>query len=62
MKVDYEINNLLESFSEVANLRIISYMYGHTCSKSMDRPGKVANSARGQLNKENEYSPVRVCA
>ena len=29
-------------------------MYGHTCSKSMDRPGKVANPARGQLNRENE--------
>ena len=24
-------------------------MYGHTCSKSMDQPGKVANPARGQL-------------
>ena len=34
------------------------HMYGHTCnSKSMDRPGKVANPARGQLNKENEYFP-----
>ena len=29
-------------------------MYGHTYSKSMDQPGKVANSARGQLNGENE--------
>ena len=27
-------------------------MYGHTCSKSMDQPGKVANPARGQLNRE----------
>ena len=36
-------------------------MYGHTYSKSMDKPGKVANPARrGQLNRENEYSPVRV--
>ena len=25
-------------------------MYGHTCSKSMDQPGTVANPARGQLN------------
>ena len=31
-------------------------------SKSMDRPGKVANPARGQLNRENEYFPVRVRA
>ena len=27
-------------------------MYGHTHSKSMDQPGKVANSDRGQLNRE----------
>ena len=27
-------------------------MYGHTYSKSMDQPGKVANPARGQLNRE----------
>ena len=26
----------------------------------MDQPGKVANSARGQLNRENEYSPHAV--
>ena len=24
----------------------------------MDQPGEVANPARGQLNRENEYSPV----
>ena len=35
-------------------------MYGYTYSKSVDQPGKVANPARGQLNRENEYSPVRV--
>ena len=30
-------------------------MYGHTCSKSsMDQPGKVANPARGQLNREKK--------
>ena len=28
--------------------------------KSMDQPGKVANPARGQLNRENEYFSVRV--
>ena len=37
-------------------------MYDHTCSKNMDQPGKVANPARGQLNRENEYFPVRVRA
>ena len=36
--------------------------YGHTNSKKMD-PGKVANPARGQLDREkNEYFPVRVRA
>ena len=34
-------------------------MFGHTShSKSKDQPGKVANPARGQLSKENEYFPV----
>ena len=37
-------------------------LYGTTYSKSMNQPGEVANSARGQLNKENEYFPVRVRA
>ena len=37
-------------------------MYGHTCSKSMDQPGKVASPARGQLNRENKYFPVPVRA
>ena len=31
-------------------------------SKSKDQPGKVANPARGQLNREKEYFPVPVCA
>ena len=26
----------------------------------MDQPGKVASPARGQLNRENQYSPVPV--
>ena len=37
-------------------------MYGHTYSKSMDQPGKVASPVRGQLNSRNEYFPVRVRA
>ena len=37
-------------------------MYGHTYGKSMDQPCKVANPARGQLDRENEYFPVRVRA
>ena len=31
-------------------------------SKSMDQPDKVASPARGQLNRKNEYFPVRVRA
>ena len=37
-------------------------MYGHTYSKTMDQPGKVANPARGQLNRKNEHFLVRVRA
>ena len=32
---------------------LIFSVYGHTYSKSMDQSGKVANPARGQLNREN---------
>ena len=31
-------------------------MYGHAISKSKDQPGKAANPARGQLNRENNIS------
>ena len=41
---------------------ITYFMNGHTYSKSTDQPGKVANPARGQLNRENEDFPVRVRA
>ena len=43
-------------------LALLLCMYGHTYSKSMDQPGKVASPARGQLDRENEYFPVRVRA
>ena len=33
-----------------------------TYSKSEDQPGKVANPARGQLNRENDFFPVPVRA
>ena len=42
------------------NTPYIIYVYGTTYSKSMDQPVKVASPARGQLNGENEYYPVRV--
>ena len=34
-------------------------MYGRTYSKSIDQPGKVANPARGQLNRENIFPCAR---
>ena len=36
-------------------------MATHIAINSMNQPDKVANPARGQLNRENEYFPVRVC-
>ena len=39
---------------------VVCSMHGHR--SSIDQPGKVANPARGQLNRESGYSPVRVCA
>ena len=42
-------------------VQLVCY-YGHTYSKSMDQPGKVTNLARGQLDRENEYLPVRARA
>ena len=32
-------------------------MYGHAYSKSMNQPGKVANPARGELNREYDFFP-----
>ena len=40
---------------------IYACIFDHTYSKSMDQPGKVANPARGQLNKGKKI-PVRVRA
>ena len=43
--------------------RPVVCMYGHHIySKGKVQPGKVANPARGQLNRENEFFPVPVCA
>ena len=37
-------------------------MHGHRIQQNMDQPGKVANPARGQLNRENRLFPVPVRA
>ena len=42
--------------------RYIPGMYGHTYSKSMDQPGKVANPARGQLNRRKVNIPLSAFA
>ena len=65
----------MESMSYVFSFRVVFFVlvttgwifYIRLCmiitySKSMDQPGKVANPARGQLNRENEYFPVTVHA
>ena len=36
--------------------------YDHTYSKRLDQPDKVANPARGQLNRENNHFPVLIRA
>ena len=48
----------------IINLALFDYVYmnGHTYSKSMDQPGKVANPARGQRNSENAFFHVHVRA
>ena len=39
-----------------------TYVRSLHIAECIDQPGKVANPARGQLNRENEYSPVPVRA
>ena len=41
--------------SNIIRSCMATHMYGHTYSKSMDQPGKIANPARGQMNRETEY-------
>ena len=56
-------NKIVEDYLELLVLYAVCIcMYGHTYSKIMDQPGKVASPARGQLNRKNEYFPVRVRA
>ena len=41
-------------------LCVCMYVWSSQYSKIKEQPGKVANPARGQLNRENEYSPVLI--
>ena len=52
---------LLQGFVLKTNVYNVC-MNGHHIQQSMDQPGKAANPARGQLNTENEDSPVPVRA
>ena len=38
----------------------VMYVWSSQIADSVDQPGKVANPARGQLNRECEYFPVPV--
>ena len=38
------------------------YVWSSHTAEYIDQPGKVANPARGQLNRENKYSPILVRA
>ena len=52
------VNTIVLYYSHVVCM--VTCMYGHKYSKSKDQPGKVANSARGQLNREKIYFPALV--
>ena len=54
--LEYQVENIL------GTLKLYECMNGDTNSKSMDQLGKIANPGRGQLNRKNEYFPVRVRA
>ena len=51
------------NIARVVVVVVVSHIQRIGCQpESMDQPGKVVNPARGQLNRENEYVPVRVRA
>ena len=52
----------IKGYNYVVVVVVSHIQYGYAYSKSKDQPGKVANPARGQLNKENEYFHVPVRA
>ena len=38
-------------------LKVINQVYDHHIQQNKDQPGKIANPARGQLNRESEHFP-----
>ena len=58
-----DTENVQLTTSKIGNhIRLSHVRMVITCSKGMDQPGKAANSARGQLNRENIFCPVPVRA
>ena len=51
-----------QAVPETAKYSTYACLYSHDLKHSMDEPVKVADPARGQLNRENEYFPVPVRA
>ena len=49
--VQTKLSSLSSSTSDL--LMYVQCTYGQTYNKSMNKPGKVDNPARGQLNREN---------
>ena len=45
---------------EVCDDYVCMYIWSHI-GRCIDKPGKAANLARGQLNRENVFFPVGVC-
>ena len=70
MRSDFSINNTTYNLSRIQVAVILfdgllPYVWSQIYqeySKNMDQLGKVAIPARGQLNRKNEYFPVRVRA
>ena len=59
---DFSLDNKTRSRSGHLIYFGSSRMYGHPYIKGKDQPGKVVNPARGQLNREIVFFPVRVRA
>ena len=49
-------------YSSTQDMEVYVYVWSSHIAEYVDQPGKVANPARGQLNRKNEYSPVPVRA
>ena len=53
--LDRAIYFVLVSVAESVNIYVCRAMYRHHLKQSMDQPGKIANPARDQLNRDIYY-------